>query len=46
MTIYGAMFCAFMLTIFNVSAQNIVPNPSFEEHDECPVSLGDFTPDK
>jgi hypothetical protein len=40
--IAGTIFCAWLITI-EVIAQNIVPNPSFEEYDHCPAGLGNFS---
>jgi hypothetical protein len=38
----GTIFCALLIAL-NVSAQNIVPNSSFEDYDDCPAGAGNFT---
>lgn len=38
-------FCPFILAVFlavTINAQNLVPNPSFEEYIDCPYSTADF----
>lgn len=39
----GTIFFVYIVTILNVNAQNIVPNPSFEEYEGCPNSVADFS---
>lgn len=37
-------FFFFILLGFEISAQNLVPNPSFEIYSQCPINFADITP--
>lgn len=43
--IQGVLCLGTCLCLMNVQSQNLIPNPSFEEYESCPVELGNFHED-
>ena len=41
--VFVLLYCFCVISVSNLAAQNLCPNPNFEEYNYCPTNLSDFS---